>query len=85
MNSIWDAFMQGMLDTPWCEAIAGWVLPVSGFPRGKSGLSCWTNQHVIYVFLSLKGDLGEASVNLYYTIRLLWLVVMAEKDRKNIR
>jgi nicotinamide mononucleotide transporter len=88
MNTIWEAFVKGMLETPWYEAIAVfagiasvWFSRVENILVYPVGLI----NTIIYVFLSLEGDLlGEASVNFYYTVMSLygWWLWM-KKDKEN--
>jgi nicotinamide mononucleotide transporter len=88
MESIWDSFVHGLGQTTWLEAIAVfagiasvWFSRVENILVYPVGLI----NTIIYIYLSLTGDLlGEASVNLYYTIMsfygwLLWIKKDKEK------
>jgi nicotinamide mononucleotide transporter len=88
MNSIWEAFVKGMLETRWYEAVAVFAGIASvWFSRAENILVYPVGliNTIIYVYLSLDGDLlGEASVNLYYTVMSLygWWLWM-KKDKEN--
>lgn len=88
MNSIWEDFLKGLLSTTWYEAIAVlagiasvWFSRVENILVYPVGLI----NTIIYVFISLHGDLlGEASVNLYYTILSIygwWLWMKKDKEK----
>ena len=88
MNSIWEDFLKGLLSTTWYEAIAVfagiasvWFSRVENILVYPVGLI----NTIIYVFISLHGDLlGEASVNLYYTVMSIygwWLWMKKDKEK----
>jgi nicotinamide mononucleotide transporter len=87
MESIWDAFISGLRQTTWLEAIAVFAGIASvWFSRMENILVYPVGliNTIIYIYLSLEGDLlGEASVNLYYTVMSLygWWLWM-KKDRE---
>jgi len=87
MESIWDAFISGLRQTTWLEAIAVFAGIASvWFSRMENILVYPVGliNTVIYIYISLEGDLlGEASVNLYYTVMSLygWWLWM-KKDRE---
>jgi nicotinamide mononucleotide transporter len=82
LQDIWHQFIEGMKNTTWLEYIAVfagiasvWYSRIENILVYPVGLINTT----IYVWLSIKGQLlGEASVNLYYTIMsiygwILWI------------
>ena len=84
---IWEQFIEGMKNTTWLEYIAVfagiasvWYSRVENILVYPVGLI----NTIIYVWLSVKGELlGEASVNLYYTIMSIygWLL-WTKKDKE---
>jgi len=86
-QEIWQQFIEGMKNTTWLEYIAVfagiasvWYSRVENILVYPVGLI----NTIIYVWLSIKGQLlGEASVNLYYTIMSIygWLL-WAKKDKE---
>jgi nicotinamide mononucleotide transporter len=87
-QEIWQQFIEGMKNTTWPEYIAVfagiasvWFSRIENILVYPVGLI----NTIIYVWLSIKGQLlGEASVNLYYTIMSIYgWIVWARKDRKD--
>jgi nicotinamide mononucleotide transporter len=72
MQEIWQLFLDGMRQTGWLEYIAVFAGIASVWFSKKEQVLVYPVglvNTVIYIFLSLKGHLiGEASVNMYYTI-----------------
>jgi len=88
MESIWEAFLEGMKQTTRLEAVAVFAGIASvWFSRMENILVYPVGliNTVIYIYISLEGDLlGEASVNLYYTVMSLygwWLWMKKDKER----
>ena len=87
IQQIWEQFIEGMKNTTWLEYIAVfagiasvWYSSVENILVYPVGLI----NTIIYVWLSVKGELlGEASVNLYYTIMSIygWLL-WTKKDKE---
>ena len=87
VQQIWEQFIEGMKNTTWLEYIAVfagiasvWYSRVENILVYPVGLI----NTIIYVWLSIKGQLlGEASVNLYYTIMSIygWLL-WTKKDKE---
>ena len=87
LHEIWQQFIEGMKNTTWLEYIAVfagiasvWYSRVENILVYPVGLI----NTIIYIGLSVKGDLlGEASVNLYYTIMSIygWLL-WTKKDKE---
>lgn len=88
MQEIWDSFLTGLAATTWYE----WLAVVMGiasvfFSRVENILVYPTGlvNTIIYIYLSFQGQLlGEATVNLYYTIMsiygwILWVKRDAEQ------
>ena len=76
MSTIWEAFLNGMLNTTWYEAVAVFAGIASVWYSRKENILVYPVgliNTMIYVFISIKGDLwGEATVNLYYTIMSIY-------------
>ena len=90
-QEIWQQFIEGMKNTTWLEYIAVfagiasvWYSRVENILVYPVGLI----NTIIYVWLSIKGQLlGEASVNLYYTIMSIygWMLwTKKDKEQHNI-
>ena len=84
---IWEQFIQGMKNTTWLEYIAVfagiasvWYSRVENILVYPVGLI----NTIIYVWLSIEGQLlGEASVNLYYTVMSIYgWVLWTKKDKE---
>ncbi len=76
MTSLFESIYNGLLQTSWLELIAV-IAGISSvwYSRQESSLvfPIGLINTTIYIYLSFKGHLlGEASVNLYYTIMSLW-------------
>ena len=76
LTEIWQQFVTGMKDTGWLEYIAVFAGIASvWFSRLENILVYPVGliNTIFYVYLSMKGQLlGEASVNLYYTIMSIY-------------
>ena len=76
LTEIWQQFVTGMKDTSWLEYIAVFAGIASvWFSRLENILVYPVGliNTIFYVYLSMKGQLlGEASVNLYYTIMSIY-------------
>jgi nicotinamide mononucleotide transporter len=76
MSSLLDSIYNGLVQTTWIEAIAVISGIVSVWYSRKENILVFPTgllNTTIYIYLSLKGHLlGEASVNLYYTIMSLY-------------
>jgi len=87
IQQIWEQFIEGMKNTTWLEYIAVfagiasvWYSRIENILVYPVGLI----NTIIYVWLSIEGQLiGEASVNLYYTIMSIygWLL-WTKKDKE---
>ncbi|MGI9137698.1 MAG: nicotinamide riboside transporter PnuC [Sediminibacterium sp.] len=76
MSSLFESIYHGLLQTSWLELIAV-IAGISSvwYSRKESVLVYPVGlvNTTIYIYLSYKGHLlGEASVNLYYTIMSIW-------------
>ena len=86
IQQIWEQFIEGMKNTTWLEYIAVfagiasvWYSRVENILVYPVGLI----NTIIYVWLSVKGELlGEASVNLYYTIMSIYGWLLWTKKNK---
>ena len=76
MLSVFESIYNGLVQTTWIEAIAVISGIVSVWYSRKENILVFPTgllNTTIYIYLSLKGQLlGEASVNLYYTIMSLY-------------
>jgi nicotinamide mononucleotide transporter len=76
MSSLLESIYNGLVQTTWIEAIAVISGIVSVWYSRKENILVFPTgllNTTIYIYLSLKGHLlGEASVNLYYTIMSLY-------------
>lgn len=76
MNDFFIAVYNGLLQTTWLEAIAVVMGIVSVWYSRKENILVFPTGIInttLYIYLSFKGNLlGEASVNLYYTIMSLY-------------
>ena len=76
MSSVLESIYNGLVQTTWIEAIAVISGIVSVWYCRKENILVFPTgllNTTIYIYLSLKGHLlGEASVNLYYTIMSLY-------------
>jgi nicotinamide mononucleotide transporter len=76
MSAVLESIYNGLVQTTWIEAIAVISGIVSVWYSRKENILVFPTgllNTTIYIYLSLKGQLlGEASVNLYYTIMSLY-------------
>lgn len=76
MTSLFESIYNGLLQTTWLELIAVIAGIASVWFSRKESILVYPIGLVnttIYIYLSFKGHLlGEASVNLYYTLMSLW-------------
>ena len=76
MSSLLESIYNGLVQTTWIEAIAAISGIVSVWYSRKENILVFPTgllNTTIYIYLSLNGHLlGEASVNLYYTIMSLY-------------
>ena len=76
MISLFESIYNGLLQTTWLELIAVIAGIVSVWYSRKESILVYPVGLInttIYIYLSFKGHLlGEASVNLYYTLMSLW-------------
>jgi nicotinamide mononucleotide transporter len=76
MTSLFESIYNGLLQTSWLELIAVIAGISSVWYSRKESILVYPIglvNTIIYIYLSFKGHLlGEASVNLYYTIMSLW-------------
>jgi len=72
MSTIWEAFVSGLMNTTWYEAVAVFAGIASVWFSRKENILVYPVgliNTIIYVYISLREDLwGEASVNFYYTV-----------------
>lgn len=75
-NTIWQQFTEGMQATTWLEYVAVFTGIASVYFSRLENIWVYPTglvNTIIYIWLSLKGHLlGEASVNLYYTIMSIY-------------
>jgi nicotinamide mononucleotide transporter len=88
MQEIWQQFLDGMRQTGWLEYIAVFAGIASVWFSKKEQVLVYPVgliNTVIYIYLSLKGHLiGEASVNLYYTIMSVYgWYIWTQKDQRH--
>ena len=84
-GSIWQHFMDGLLQTRWYEFIAVLAGIASVWFSCKENILVYPVGLInttMYIFISIKGHLyGEASVNLYYTIMSIYgWILWAKRD-----
>ena len=76
MTSLFESIYNGLLQTSWLELIAVIAGIASVWYSRKESILVYPIGLInttIYIYLSFKGHLlGEASVNLYYTLMSLW-------------
>lgn len=91
MSEIWNAFVDGLLQTSWIEAIAVLAGIISVWFSKKENILVYPIgliNTIFYVYLSIKGHLiGEAAVNFYYTIMsiygwILWVRKTEQQEQK---
>lgn len=87
MAELWNSFVQGLLQTTWLEAIAVLAGIASVVYSRKENVLVYPVglvNTIIYVYLSLKGQLfGEASVNFYYTVMSIygWMIWLKKDEQ----
>ena len=85
ITEIYRQFLTGIIDTKWYEYIAVFTGIASVWYSRKENIRVYPTgliNTIIYIYISFKGSLlGEASVNIYYTIMSIygWLL-WAKKD-----
>jgi len=87
LHEIWEYFVAGMQQTTWLEYIAVFSGIASVWYSKKENILVYPVgliNTIIYIYISVKGSLlGEASVNLYYTIMSIYgWILWAKKDRQ---
>ncbi|MFZ9660325.1 MAG: nicotinamide riboside transporter PnuC [Chitinophagaceae bacterium] len=89
MHEIWSAFLKGLLETSFWEAIAVIAGIASVWYSRSENILVYPVgliNTIIYIFLSLQVHLyGEASVNLYYTVMSIygWILWGKRDDQKH--
>jgi nicotinamide mononucleotide transporter len=90
MQEVWNAFVQGLLQTTWLEAIAVVAGIASVWFSRKENILVYPVgliNTIIYIYLSAQGQLfGEATVNFYYTVMSIygWMLWTKKDDSKHI-
>ena len=90
MSEIFQSIYNGLIQTSWIEAVAVIVGIVSVWYSRKENILVFPTGLVnttLYIYLSYKGHLlGEASVNLYYTIMSIygWYLWTRKKEDKTL-
>ncbi len=87
MNEIWNNFLTGMQHTTWYEYIAVFAGWLSVWYSRKENILVYPVgliNTIIYIYISIDGHLlGEASVNLYYTIMSVYgWMLWSKKDQQ---
>jgi nicotinamide mononucleotide transporter len=88
METIWQQFVEGMRQTGWLEYLAVFAGIASVWFSRKENILVYPVglvNTVIYIWISVKGQLlGEASVNLYYTIMSIYgWMLWTKKDTQH--
>jgi nicotinamide mononucleotide transporter len=88
METIWQQFAEGMKNTGWLEYLAVFAGIASVWFSRKENILVYPVglvNTIIYIWISVKGQLlGEASVNLYYTIMSIYgWALWAKKDTQH--
>ena len=86
-HSIWQQFLDGLLQTRWYEFIAVLAGIASVWFSRKENILVYPVgliNTIMYIFISIEGHLyGEASVNLYYTIMSIYgWILWSKKDEQ---
>ena len=86
-HSIWQQFLDGLLQTRWYEFIAVLAGIVSVWFSRKENILVYPVgliNTIMFIYISIEGHLyGEASVNLYYTIMSIYgWILWAKRDEK---
>jgi nicotinamide mononucleotide transporter len=90
MQDVWNAFVQGLLQTTWLEAIAVVTGIASVWFSRKENILVYPVgliNTLIYIYLSAQGQLfGEAAVNFYYTVMSIygWVLWTKKDDSKHV-
>jgi nicotinamide mononucleotide transporter len=84
-SEIWGQFIEGMKHTTWYEYIAVFSGILSVWYSRKENILVYPVgliNTIIYIYISLNGHLlGEASVNLYYTVMSIYgWILWSKKD-----
>jgi nicotinamide mononucleotide transporter len=87
MSEIWQQFVTGMQLTTWYEYLAVFAGILSVWYSRKENILVYPVgliNTVIYIYISIEGHLlGEASVNLYYTVMSFYgWILWSKKDRQ---
>lgn len=87
MNEIWNNFLTGMQHTTWYEYVAVFAGWLSVWYSRKENILVYPVgliNTIIYIYISIDGHLlGEASVNLYYTIMSIYgWMLWSKKDEQ---
>jgi nicotinamide mononucleotide transporter len=85
---IWNEFISGMKTTTWYEYLAVFSGILSVWYSRKENILVYPVglvNTIIYIYISVNGSLlGEATVNLYYTIMSIYgWIVWSRKNRNN--
>jgi nicotinamide mononucleotide transporter len=86
-TQIFEEFIQGMKQTGWVEYIAVFAGIISVWYSRKENILVYPTgliNTIFYIYLSFKGGLlGEASVNLYYTVMSIYgWILWSRKDKE---
>ncbi len=87
MSEIWQQFITGMQLTTWYEYLAVFAGILSVWYSRKENILVYPVgliNTIIYIYISIEGHLlGEASVNLYYTIMSVYgWMLWSKKDKQ---
>lgn len=87
MSEIWQQFITGMQLTTWYEYLAVFAGILSVWYSRKENILVYPVgliNTIIYIYISIEGHLlGEASVNLYYTIMSIYgWMLWSKKDQQ---
>lgn len=87
LSEIWQQFITGMQQTTWYEYIAVFTGIASVWYSRKENILVYPVgliNTIIYIYISIKGHLlGEAAVNLFYTIMSIYgWMLWAKKDQQ---
>jgi nicotinamide mononucleotide transporter len=90
MNEIWENFLNGMQHTTWYEYVAvfaGWLSVWYSRRENILVYPVGLINTIIYIYISIDGHLlGEASVNLYYTVMSVYgWMLWSKKDVQHHR
>ncbi len=87
MSEIWQQFVTGMQLTTWYEYLAVFAGILSVWYSRKENILVYPVgliNTIIYIYISIKGHLlGEASVNLYYTVMSFYgWILWSKRDQQ---